>query len=228
VDFALLTPWVSFLSFWSLNRDNAASGPLFKSSQIAQSDLEFTNIFKRFVVGASSVTSSVPIALPSSITQRSLTTSLIRTSLVISASTLPPPFRSTGSVPQPTGFPNLVPAGIKHINIAPFIFLTSKLGLSPARPVGSLTTLSKTIAPYADILLWPTLDISQIAEKTKILHYTLAFIFAGANNQPAWGGVIGMEQNFYVDQLTRLRQRGGDAIVSFGGANGIPFLLKLR
>jgi chitinase len=83
-----------------------------------------------------------------------------------------------------------------------------------------LTTLSKTFAPYADILLWPTLDISQVAEKTGVLHYTLAFIFAGANNQPAWGGVIGMEQNFYADQLARLRQRGGDAIVSFGGANG--------
>jgi hypothetical protein len=83
-----------------------------------------------------------------------------------------------------------------------------------------LTASSKILAPYVDILLWPTLDVSQVLDKTGVQHYSLSFIYAGTNNQPAWGGVIGMEQNFYAEQLSKLRQKGGDAIVSFGGAIG--------
>jgi hypothetical protein len=64
------------------------------------------------------------------------------------------------------------------------------------------------------------LDVADIAKKTGVLYYTLAFIVAGASKQPSWGGVIPLADNFYATQLTNLRQMGGDAIVSFGGANG--------
>lgn len=41
--------WVGWLSMWSANRDvNDPSGPLFKSSQIQQSENQFINIFKEW------------------------------------------------------------------------------------------------------------------------------------------------------------------------------------
>jgi hypothetical protein len=78
----------------------------------------------------------------------------------------------------------------------------------------------KTFAPYIDILSWPTLDVSEIAKQTGVLFYTLAFIVSDQSKLPSWGGVIPMPNNFYVTQLSNLRKLGGDAIVSFGGANG--------
>ncbi|KAI9105312.1 glycoside hydrolase superfamily [Phlyctochytrium arcticum] len=78
----------------------------------------------------------------------------------------------------------------------------------------------KTYAPYVDILLWPTLDISVVAAATNVKHYTLAFIFADGNKNAAWGGVTPASSGFYLDIVTKLRNMGGDVIVSFGGAIG--------
>jgi hypothetical protein len=79
-------------------------------------------------------------------------------------------------------------------------------------------------APYVDIMQWPTFDVSKVAVKTGVLYYTLAFICSGIGGKPAWGGSVPMEQNFYRDQLLRLRQKGGDAVASFGGAFGMSKL----
>ncbi|KAI8920267.1 glycoside hydrolase superfamily [Powellomyces hirtus] len=79
---------------------------------------------------------------------------------------------------------------------------------------------SKTFAPYIDVMLWPTVDVSTVNAATGIKHFTLAFIFAGGDGNPAWGGVTPMSQNFYLDIIGKLRSAGGDVIVSFGGANG--------
>jgi chitinase len=84
----------------------------------------------------------------------------------------------------------------------------------------SLVSLARTFAPYTDILNWPTLDVSQVAQQTGVAHFTLAFITTGQGNVPAWGGAIPLDKNFYMDQIINLRKLGGDAIVSFGGANG--------
>lgn len=51
-------------------------------------------------------------------------------------------------------------------------------------------------------------------------HYTLAFVVANKNGDPAWYGQVPMSQNLYGDQIKSIRQRGGDVIVSFGGADG--------
>ena len=47
--------------------------------------------------------------------------------------------------------------------------------------------------------------------------YTIAFIIADKQNNPAWDGRIPMEKNLYADQINAIRSRGGDVIVSFGG-----------
>jgi hypothetical protein len=60
LDFASKTPWVSLISFWSVNRDNSFYGPLFKSSQINQTNLEFCNIFKSYESGLTPTASPTP------------------------------------------------------------------------------------------------------------------------------------------------------------------------
>lgn len=49
VYFAANTPWVSLMSFWSIARDNGRPGPLYASSNIPQSDYQFTGILRQFV-----------------------------------------------------------------------------------------------------------------------------------------------------------------------------------
>jgi hypothetical protein len=54
------------LSYWSINRDTAAFGPLYKSSQITQKDFEFSGIFKDFErTGSSPTTTTQAVPSPS-------------------------------------------------------------------------------------------------------------------------------------------------------------------
>ena len=48
-EFAQKTDWVRWLTFWSINRDNARAGGLDTSSQIRQKDWEFSAEFAKFV-----------------------------------------------------------------------------------------------------------------------------------------------------------------------------------
>jgi len=50
--------------------------------------------------------------------------------------------------------------------------------------------------------------------------FTVAFIIADKQGDPAWYGRVPMGQDLYVDQINAIRQRGGDVIVSFGGEAG--------
>ena len=50
--------------------------------------------------------------------------------------------------------------------------------------------------------------------------YTIAFIIADRRGMPAWDGRFPMERNLYAAQIDAIRRRGGDVIVSFGGADG--------
>ena len=52
VYFAANTPWVSFLSFWSISRDNGRPGPLYMSSNIPHADYQFTSILRQFMTTA--------------------------------------------------------------------------------------------------------------------------------------------------------------------------------
>jgi chitinase len=50
--------------------------------------------------------------------------------------------------------------------------------------------------------------------------YTIAFVIADKQGNPAWDGRWPTEQNLYADQISQIRARGGDVIVSFGGEAG--------
>jgi hypothetical protein len=74
-------------------------------------------------------------------------------------------------------------------------------------------------APYVDTTLWPTPDLVAMSQATGVKFFTLAFITADSNKQPAWGGVAPLD-SLMIDQIAALRAIGGDVSVSFGGANG--------
>ncbi|MCP4579244.1 MAG: hypothetical protein GY846_23465 [Deltaproteobacteria bacterium] len=81
-------------------------------------------------------------------------------------------------------------------------------------------TPEKIFAPYVDVLLYPTFSINDAFVQTGQPYFTLAFITADTDCKPAWGGVIALEENHYMDEINALRQKGGDVIISFGGAAG--------
>lgn len=79
---------------------------------------------------------------------------------------------------------------------------------------------SKVFAPYVDVMLWPQFSLNDCYAKTAQKYYTLAFITADTNGNPAWGGVTPMSDNYYFSEIKDIRSKGGDVIISFGGANG--------
>ncbi|MBC8062398.1 MAG: RICIN domain-containing protein [Clostridiaceae bacterium] len=79
---------------------------------------------------------------------------------------------------------------------------------------------TKVFAPYVDVMLWPTFSINDCYSKTGQKYYTLAFINSDGSGNPAWGGITKLADNFYGSEIDSIRSKGGDVIVSFGGANG--------
>jgi chitinase len=74
-------------------------------------------------------------------------------------------------------------------------------------------------APY--IMIGRNSDLAQIAGASGIEYFTLAFVLDGGGCQAAWGGRTPLaEETALAPAIAALRQRGGDAIVSFGGAGG--------
>ncbi|MEW5734097.1 MAG: Ig-like domain-containing protein, partial [Thermodesulfobacteriota bacterium] len=108
------------------------------------------------------------------------------------------------------------------------LILSAVLCLAAALPAGAQTSEGfpeKVFAPYVDVTNWPTFSISDTYQQTGQKYYTLAFITAGADHAPSWGGVVGMDQDWYRDEIEYIRSQGGDVIVSFGGANGTELAL---
>jgi hypothetical protein len=64
--------------------------------------------------------------------------------------------------------------------------------------------------PYVDVLLWPTLDAAAVATTTGIRWFTLAFIVDDGRGNPSWGGVVALDQQWYMPYVNQLRAMGGD------------------
>jgi chitinase len=79
---------------------------------------------------------------------------------------------------------------------------------------------AKVFAPYMYLGTGDNFKLTQCDDECGQKFYTLAFVIADQSNNPAWYGRIPMEKNLYADQITTIRARGGDVIVSFGGAAG--------
>ena len=78
----------------------------------------------------------------------------------------------------------------------------------------------RVFAPYMYVGSGDQFQLTQCDDACGLKYYTLAFIIADKHGDPAWDGRIPMNQNFYTDQIAAIRKRGGNVIVSFGGASG--------
>ncbi|WP_233492821.1 chitinase [Chromobacterium sp. ATCC 53434] len=86
---------------------------------------------------------------------------------------------------------------------------------------------ARAFAPYVDMTLWPTPRIDKMGVNRGIQQFALAFVVAKDGCKPSWGGVLpipgdGADPQLSVvrNGITRFRDKGGEVMVSFGGANG--------
>ena len=95
----------------------------------------------------------------------------------------------------------------------------------------------KVFAPYVDVTLYPLTSIGTYMDLTGNKYYTLAFITSKNGGTPAWGGAIDYNQNttdpwepitYIRDGIKRVREAGGDVIVSFGGATGTELAMDIK
>jgi hypothetical protein len=59
----------------------------------------------------------------------------------------------------------------------------------------------KIFAPYVDVMLYLQFSINNCFEKTGQKYYTLAFITSDGNGNPAWGGVVPLSEDYYLDEI---------------------------
>ena len=79
---------------------------------------------------------------------------------------------------------------------------------------------TKIFAPYMYIGAGDHFRLTQCDDACGQKFYTIAFIIADKQGNPAWDGHWPMEENLYADQIKAIRNRGGNVIASFGGADG--------
>jgi chitinase len=84
----------------------------------------------------------------------------------------------------------------------------------------SSTAETTTFSPYIDTALATVLDMAATARKTGVKDFTLGFVVSGNGCAPKWGGKSGLTHTTLDQRITALRKAGGDARVSFGGADG--------
>jgi hypothetical protein len=81
-------------------------------------------------------------------------------------------------------------------------------------------------APYVDLSAMPDVDLARLAETQGLLYFNLAYVTAGSQSRPSWGGsderVIdgGAFDARLRTQISQVRALGGDVAVSFGGSQG--------
>src|SRR5271168_309889 len=95
---------------------------------------------------------------------------------------------------------------------------------------------ARVFAPYMYIGADDNFQIVQCDKACGQKFYTIAFIIADKQKNPAWDGRFAMDENLYAGQIDAIRRSGGDVIVSFGGADGKelaivepdPFALEMK
>ncbi|MCP3966257.1 MAG: hypothetical protein GY750_08900 [Lentisphaerae bacterium] len=121
------------------------------------------------------------------------------------------------------------------------LLLTILLGISAITGIKAAQTEStsssalpqRIFAPYVDVCAWPIYNLTDIFEKTGQKYYTLAFIVADnsspTSEEPCFGGyaAYSVTGHHYMDQIKYIRSKGGDVIVSFGGAINTPIAARI-
>ncbi|HEX4789425.1 MAG TPA: cellulose binding domain-containing protein [Actinospica sp.] len=75
-------------------------------------------------------------------------------------------------------------------------------------------------SPYTDLSLYPLYNLSAQASTEGTKYFNLAFVTAGSNCTPEWGGVTAINDSSISGDIASLRAAGGDVRVSFGGEAG--------
>lgn len=78
----------------------------------------------------------------------------------------------------------------------------------------------KVFAPYMYIGAGDHFLITRCDDACGQKYYTLAFIVADRQGEPAWDGRFPIQNGLYASQIQAIRSRDGNVIVSFGGADG--------
>ncbi len=103
---------------------------------------------------------------------------------------------------------------------------TGTVSLTVVAPSQASNWPAHVFAPYVDMTLYPTYNLSTAMQSAGLKYFTLAFITADSNNAPAWGGYTSYEVNGGTfdqsirAQIAAVRAAGGDVSVSFGGEAG--------
>ncbi|PYC84406.1 sugar hydrolase [Streptomyces tateyamensis] len=132
-------------------------------------------------------------------------------------STAPPVTATPSATALATGARPSASASSARPTPAPTTAAPSPTGTSTPVPVPAA---GAGFAPYVDTSLYPAYDLVATAKASGVKNFTLAFVVSGGGCVPKWGGVTDLAGDAVAGQLGALRAIGGDARVSFGGANG--------
>jgi chitinase len=87
--------------------------------------------------------------------------------------------------------------------------------------VASTPQPTRLFAPYVDMNKLTT-TLPQLQAASGIKTFTLAFVISGKDCEPAWGGKTPISADTDIAAgITKLRERGGDVIIAFGGYDGL-------
>lgn len=84
---------------------------------------------------------------------------------------------------------------------------------------------AKVFVPYQYLGTGDDFKLTDCDDAIGVKYYTLAFIIADKDGQPAWDGHTPMSEKKYLDQVEAIRGRGGDVLISFGGEGGTEIAL---
>eukprot|EP00887_Chlorella_sp_A99_P004981 scaffold4.g4981.t1 len=131
----------------------------------------------------------------------------------------PPPLLPGATLTLQFGATGGKPTSVRFTQVLPPIASASDLSLAKRGSFGA-----KVFSPFVDAVAYPTPQLlGGPYNATGQLFYTLAFIIAqtmGTTVIPSWGGVIPLCNWHFYDQIRAVRLKGGDVIISFGGAAG--------
>ncbi|MEU8237394.1 cellulose binding domain-containing protein [Actinoplanes missouriensis] len=128
----------------------------------------------------------------------------------------PSPSRTTTTAPGPTSTVTASPT--RTATASP----TRTATASPTATSGTGGTGNVRVAPYVDMGLLSNgaTTLSSLAAGGNVKSFSLAFV-TGAGCKASWFGAYDPRQKQFADQISAVREAGGDVKVSFGGATGV-------
>jgi len=101
-----------------------------------------------------------------------------------------------------------------------FLYVSAVCLLGFTAPT-ALAQPSRTFAPYVDMTKI-TVTLRQLHAASGAKTFTLAFVVSGKACEPAWGGTTPVSADArIVAEVSDLRKEGGDALIAFGGYDGL-------